>query len=114
MGTDDRRIAGDDDNERGCVVESETPSPGSTTPRGRRWGSSCSAQFAGRCPQRFFFAHSGSTTSGDHRLRGGVPPSGDLSVEGTCRGGGTRVLRPKSSGDVEAVRDHCIKGSQGS
>src|SRR5262249_22946013 len=79
----------------------------------RRWGDSCSTRFEGRSPQRFRFAVSRVTASGDHRFHGGVPASDDLSVEGTRRGRGASVLRTKSCGDVATVRNHRGKGPQG-
>src|SRR5262245_57709894 len=47
LGPDDRRVAGDDDNKRGSVVEFKAASPGSATSRGGRCGGSCRTQFAG-------------------------------------------------------------------
>src|SRR5215831_12821673 len=88
LGPDYRRVAGDDDSERGSVVEFKAASPGSATSRGRRRGGSCGTQLAGGGAQRFLFADSRVTASGDHRLRGGIPSSGNLSVEGTRRGRG--------------------------
>src|SRR5262249_59944582 len=113
LGPDYWRVAGDDDNERGSVFEFKAASPGSATSRGRRRGGPCGTQLAGRGAQRFLFADSRVTASGDHRLRGGIPASGNLSVEGTRRGRGTGVLWTQSCGDVAAVRDHGGQGPQG-
>jgi hypothetical protein len=62
---------------------------------------------------RFLFADSRVTASGDHRLRGGIPSSGNLSVEGTRRGRGAGILWARSCGDLAAVRDHRGQGAQG-
>src|SRR5215469_16169926 len=102
LGPDYRRVAGDDDIERGSVFEFKAASPGSATSRGRRRGGPCGTQLAGRGAQRFLFADSRVTASGDHRLRGGIPSSGNLSVEGTRRGRGTGILWARSCGYMAA------------
>jgi hypothetical protein len=74
---------------------------------------SCGSRFAGGGPQCFLFLISRIIASGDHRLRGGIPASGNLSVEGIRRSRWTGVLWTQPCGDVAPVRNHGGQGPQG-